>query len=276
MAKGEENIALLLEKFKNEIKSDLEETLRSHLQKLNIQELFNEQTKKYDQIMEENCKLKDMILKQNRQIEELKRKNNIVVFGVPERKEENFQKLEDNILGLGNSTLGVEINKTDLNYVRRIGPSREKKRPIVVSFVSYNIKRRILQNCYKLKGTSIFITDDLDKEQQARRKEMIQIRANLKQRGINDIKMKNNGLIIEGKFQHFTQLTQQPSPIHVDAEDEEDEEEEESQDQNSRTPEQNLRTSKKRKKDVKSPIQPFQKNTIMNFFRPSSNKEADD
>lgn len=275
MTKGEENIALLLEKFKNEIKSDLEETLRSHLEKLNIQELFNEQKKKYDQIMEENCKLKDMILKQNRQIEELRRKNNIVIFGVSERKEENFQKLEDNILDLGNSTLGVEINKTDLNYVRRIGPSREKKRPIVVSFVSYNTKRRVLQNCYKLKGTSIFITDDLDKEQQSRRKELIQIRANLKQRGINDIKMKNNGLIIEGKFQHFTQLTQQPS-LHVAAEDDEEEEEEESRDQDARTSEQNLRTSKKRKKDVKSPIQPFQKNTIMNFFRPSSYKEADD
>lgn len=271
MAMDMESLTTLLEKFKNEIKSNLEDTIRIEIQKLNISQILEEQSKKCELVMEENRKLKEMLSRQNRQIEELRRKNNIVIFGIPEMKEENSQRLEDNILTLCDKTLGVEIDKTHLNYVRRIGPVREKKRPVLVSFLSNNMKRNIFQNRYKLKGTNIFISDDLDKEQQAQRKEMIQIRSKLKQQGIKDIKMRSNGLIIEGKFHHFSQMVQQSDLRQNNAEDEEEEEEEEEvgRELEMKTTERCDRASKKRKTCAKSPIQPHQKkDTILNFFRP--------
>lgn len=101
-------------------------------------------------------------------IERSSRKNQVIVFGF---KEESEDFLERRILELFRGTLSVNIQRQDIDNLYRIGKKgTSTSRPIIIRFVRFSEKQRVLKNLNKLKGTGISITNDLTLQQQEEQK----------------------------------------------------------------------------------------------------------
>lgn len=197
----------LLDNFKKEIKADIEDIIKREINKsnLSLSSKLEEYGNKCKDLEKENLELKTVVAKQQRTIESIRRQNNIIFFGINEFSGENFDSLENSILDLCNKVLSVQVTKTDLNYVRRIGKTGDRPRPVVVSLISKIKKREMFQNAAKLKGSKIYIGEDLDKDSQAERKELLKTQSQIRESGQSCL-MRRNGLMIEGKFYHSSAL----------------------------------------------------------------------
>lgn len=134
-------------------------------------------------------------------IEEIQRKlkaNNIVVYGLEEKYDENQKNLIEEFLNLVNNVLIVKLTTTDINNIFRLGRNRDNTRPVLVSLVSYIKKVEILSNCIKLKGKKIYVSEDLTEKGIQERKILVAglIRA---RRNNKTAKIKGNKLVVDGE-----------------------------------------------------------------------------
>lgn len=84
-------------------------------------------------------------------------KNNIVIFGL---KLDSSDLLHSVITQL-NTLLGTDLQKVEINNIYKLG---KNKSIIKVEFLSFLSKTKVTSNRFKLKGSRIFINDDLCKE----------------------------------------------------------------------------------------------------------------
>ncbi|XP_070393949.1 uncharacterized protein [Dermacentor albipictus] len=84
-------------------------------------------------------------------IEDRSRRNNLIVFGIPERRDETSTSLmEDVVDGLFKTTLGVQVSSVE--RIHRIGRKKaDKPRPVILKLIDHREKVNVLQNCFKLK-----------------------------------------------------------------------------------------------------------------------------
>jgi hypothetical protein len=93
--------------------------------------------------------------------EQYSRKYNLRFIGIDENEEEDCL---NEIVKLCNDKLNVEIDKNEVDRAHRVGPkSGSKARPIIVKFKSYDAKFEICKKRKNLKGTHIYINEDLTK-----------------------------------------------------------------------------------------------------------------
>ena len=65
---------------------------------------------------------------------------------------------------VNSSRLPIQITENDIDISHRLGPfESDRKRPIVVKFVRRHVKNAIMKNSKLLKGTVIYINEDLTK-----------------------------------------------------------------------------------------------------------------
>lgn len=128
------------------------------------------------------------------EVEKLKRenkKNNLMIFGL---KTENKEVNTEYICRQLKSLIDVKLNESHINDIYPLG--KGKNRPVKVEFTSNTIKRNVLKNCFKLKGTNISITNDLTpqqrQEQKTLRKHLVLARQDKK-----NCYIKNNQLYVE-------------------------------------------------------------------------------
>jgi hypothetical protein len=136
--------------------------------KLNIVEKELDNANKRINVLEDsNAELTKKVM----QLESSSRKNNIIVFGVPENLDvnETYNTTLDIVLKLFNDKLGSDCSSADLNSIYRIGKVRGK-RPILVSFVQFSKKISVMSNSSKLKGSEFSMSDDLIPQARAERK----------------------------------------------------------------------------------------------------------
>lgn len=111
---------------------------------------------------EENSVLRtenNVLKSDNEKMEQYSRRNNIRIFGIEEK---NGETVEDVIMDLFITKMGVEINKENIDRCHRVGATKPNKhRPIIVKFISYKHRQAVLKNKSKLKGTKCFIREDL-------------------------------------------------------------------------------------------------------------------
>ncbi|XP_077551934.1 uncharacterized protein LOC144166231 [Haemaphysalis longicornis] len=98
------------------------------------------------------------------EFENRSRRNNLLVFGVEEGSPESESDLKvsvvDNIFG---KKLKVQVQT--IERIHRLGKQRPGYiRPVIMRFYDCKEKENILQNCSKLKGTSISVSNDYSKE----------------------------------------------------------------------------------------------------------------
>lgn len=152
-----------------------------------IQDFRNSMETRLDHLMVETSETKKKLeqhdIKHQRHDREL-RKNNVVMFGIKEPVNENREQLKETIQSVLKDKMKVIIALTEINDFLRMGRREPKKnRPILVKFVTYWKKMEVMAQRSNLKGTDIFIENDLCKEDEDKKKALISIMKDLRQKG---------------------------------------------------------------------------------------------
>lgn len=97
----------------------------------------------------------------NDSLEQYSRRNSVRISGIPQREQENTDKI---VLDVARS-MGVPLEITDIDRSHRVGSDKNRKRDILVKFVSYRTRQSLLTERKKLRNTEgmkdVFINEDL-------------------------------------------------------------------------------------------------------------------
>lgn len=105
-----------------------------------------------------------------RKIEQFNRRNNIRIYGIPEKQNEQREDLIQTTARITRMNFSGE--RVDLIY--RIGKTtQDGNRAIFVRFKQYEYKEEVMRNRSTLKGTEVILADDLTKENHAILKEAV-------------------------------------------------------------------------------------------------------
>lgn len=121
----------------------------------------------------------------------------LVIKGIKEdENEEKEQTMEKVVLIM--QKIGVEINATvDLEEVIRMGKQKDSRvRPILIKGIRAGTRTKIFMNTRLLRGTDIWIEEDLPKKVQEERKLLIGKMKEARQNGLRAF-IRYNKLIIE-------------------------------------------------------------------------------
>lgn len=193
-----------MEKFKTEMR----QIVKEEISLLNIPKILDEQNKKIEQLSNENEALKRDIKVQQKRLDSMYRQNNLVFNGLEESEEEGSERLEVRILDVCNNVMGVELNSDEINRIRRIGLRGDRPRPVILSLLTNAKKYKLLQKSFKLKGSKIFLSEDLDKEEREIRQKLFSIKYYLKRELQTDAKIRRDGLIVGSEFVKYEDLLQ--------------------------------------------------------------------
>ena len=106
-------------------------------------------------------------------LEDQSRRNNLRFDGVVEENGETWEQTARKIQLLATEKLGINEN-IQIERAHRVGrPNPQRHRTIVAKFLRYNDKENLIRNSRKLKGTNIFINEDLCEASQAKRREQL-------------------------------------------------------------------------------------------------------
>lgn len=96
------------------------------------------------------------------EVEQYSRRNNLRFFGIPEVETEDTDRI---IKTIALEKLGLNLPEWAICRSHRVGQkNKEKPRPIIVKFVSYNIRKQVFTEKKKLKNSKITIKEDLTKQ----------------------------------------------------------------------------------------------------------------
>lgn len=152
----------------------------------NIIEVLNDKLKRYEEqititnnnvkrLIEENKKLKMECVQKTEILEQNFKINNLRFHGVPEVRRENLKKV---IVDFCKNQLQIDIDATDIDRCRRVGPTsgtKTKHRAILITFARYQTKMAVFQNKKKLKNKKYFIGEDLTQSRLSKYNEAIKV-----------------------------------------------------------------------------------------------------
>lgn len=99
------------------------------------------------------------------ELEQYQRRNNLRVFGIPERKDEDTDGI---VLGLLRDKLAIDLPLERVERTHRVGRPRPpgddgetRPRPIIIRFRSYRDRRDVFSRKKGLKGSGITLREDL-------------------------------------------------------------------------------------------------------------------
>lgn len=104
--------------------------------------------------------------------EDYSRRNNLHITGVDERPGENWEQTTAQVTKL----LEEKLNLRDIELERahRVGqPGGQRNRPIVARFNRYQDRENVRRSAVKLRGTRIYINEDLCKASQEKRRQQL-------------------------------------------------------------------------------------------------------
>lgn len=158
----------------------------------------------------------EALTKRNISLERRIRKNNIVIFGLSYVGSD----LAEFVIDQFNKLLKIVIKEEEINNIYKIGKKSESQ-PIVIEFVSYFNKLKVLKNTKLLKDTTVSIANDLCPEDREDLKVLVK---HLKIAKANNIQAKIRGLrlVINGKEYTVEQLQQIQEEIDTGGSDDED------------------------------------------------------
>lgn len=137
--------------------------------------------------LQERCKM----------LEDQQRRNNIVIFGVDEVRNERSIETLNIVTDILYNKLWVENIDWWIDSTIRIG-KRSGRRPIVVRFTSFNKKMEVLSKCRHLAGTGIRIENDYSPEIRKTRSELRKYLIDAKKKGHKAF-IKHDKIIVNGR-----------------------------------------------------------------------------
>lgn len=141
-------------------------------QKINIQILVNKISCQEDRIRKLEEKVDDLEVKLE-SAEKLSRQKTVRIYGVPESTEEI---IGNKVLDIFKSKMGLNILPREVDKCHRIGSaSNDWPRTVVVSFTGLENKNKVMKARNKLKGSRVFIAEDLTRSRHEVYKEAARI-----------------------------------------------------------------------------------------------------
>lgn len=128
------------------------------------------------------------------------RKRNIVVHGIQET-EKSRADLEKMVVEILKQTMKITLGMSDIDFIRRLGSKIEvniQTRPIQIQLTTMRKRNEILAQKKALKNSTMYITEDLTKEEREERKKLIPIMQKFRSEGKHSI-IKNNILYVNHK-----------------------------------------------------------------------------
>ncbi|KAI8507447.1 hypothetical protein Bbelb_148270 [Branchiostoma belcheri] len=108
-------------------------------------------------------------------LENQSRRNNILIDGITDVKEESWEECEQKVRSLLKEKLQLDPKKIEIERAHRNGRFQPDARPrsIVAKLLRFKDKEAILQRARYLKGSNIFINEDFSEAIRQKRKELI-------------------------------------------------------------------------------------------------------
>lgn len=131
------------------------------------QQQFAQLSDKISDFQDRVLTVEKAVLEQKRMIDKLQRKNNIVIYGLSEIDGLYQGDLLEVIQRLFKDRLDINLERTEVNNIYRIGKNRQIIKLELLTFLK---KVEVLKSSKKLKGTKIYISEDLSREEQENQK----------------------------------------------------------------------------------------------------------
>lgn len=168
-----------MEEIKNILRSMQEEMKQQKADMLDMKEeikntIINNMNEKFHSLELKTELLEQQLEWQKNKIdnmERLKRKRNLLFFGV-EEGERSYQDLLQIVLEIINKYLSIECNENSVEFVRRVGKRGENTRPIVVTLSTMGLKIKLLKNKKKLISSPVYIKEDFPQDILKKRREL--------------------------------------------------------------------------------------------------------
>lgn len=92
-------------------------------------------------------------------LENRSRRNNLIIYGIEEPARESNEELLNEVTECFQKNLEVTTSATERchRFGRKVG---NKPRPVIIKFLDYREKTSVLTNAFKLKGTTMSISED--------------------------------------------------------------------------------------------------------------------
>ncbi|CAG9760012.1 unnamed protein product [Ceutorhynchus assimilis] len=155
-----------------------------------------------DDLIKENHVLKHKIktLEDKNQDLELKinileikaRKNNLIIYGLPNKTELKGENLVRWVVDKLKNLLEVDLNANEINNTYYLGRPETEKKPLLVELTTYIRKDILLKNARKLKGKSVFLSNDLTKAEREINKVLYSNLKEARKLGLTAFIKKNN------------------------------------------------------------------------------------
>ena len=106
-------------------------------------------------------------------LEDQSRRNNLRIDGIKEEQGETWEHVAEKVKALVKNKIGIQ-GEIPIERAHRVGkPSGDRPRSIVARFLSFTDKNNILRNAKKLKGSNLYINEDLCETSRNKRKEQL-------------------------------------------------------------------------------------------------------
>ena len=106
-------------------------------------------------------------------LEDQSRRNNLRFVGFKEEKGETWEHVATKVKNLIKNQIGID-KEIPIERAHRVGQTAgERPRTIVAKFRDFDDKNNILRNAKNLKGTNLYINEDLCEASRAKRKEQL-------------------------------------------------------------------------------------------------------
>lgn len=138
------------------------------------EKILNNMNDKFSAVENKYNNLEKILNKQEIRIDGLEkhiRKRNIMIFGV-EETENSYVDLENIILQIINTVIGIPLLRAEIETVRRLGRNDGKTRPIVLTLTTTGKKILLLKGKKKLEKTNYYIKEDFPPKVLEKRKEL--------------------------------------------------------------------------------------------------------
>ena len=107
-------------------------------------------------------------------LEDFSRRNNLRFDGIEEKNGENWEQVTETVRKIVKEKIGV-TGDIEIERAHRVGlRNSTKPRTIVAKFLKFTHRQEILRNSFKLKGSQIFINEDLCETSINKRKEQLE------------------------------------------------------------------------------------------------------
>ena len=129
-----------------------------------------------DMVRRENTTLQAQLKEREERLDYLDdqgRRNNLRISGVPEQNNENWEQCQHRVTKLLQEHLNISPSFERVHRVGKYSPQQTRPRDIVAKFPSFPQREAVFRDRRKLKGTNIYLNEDLCPGSTAARREQL-------------------------------------------------------------------------------------------------------